>query len=418
MSESRTRKWSRSGKLFMVLAPLALLAAGVVVAAYLGATGPTMQRGEPEKTLTLVETVRAESGSEAMVLQVLGTVVPAREVALSPEVSGRVASLSEKAVPGGLLLAGEEMLRLERDDYLVEVAKCRAALNQAQADLALEMGEQSVAREEIEMLRAVTGEEVAANDLTLRKPQLMQARAAVASAEADLRKAELDLSRTVVSAPFNALITELSTNLGSQVNAGDALMTLAGTDQYWIEASVPLDRVRQMGLDDRGMDIQATVISQAGNGRWQGRVLSFAGTLAGDTHMAKILVAVDDPLGLDDPGGRPMVLGDYVRIDIQGPSLEDVIALPRALLRDNDSVWVYDDGSLDIRPVEVAWKDTDRVYVTGGLAPDELVISSSLAAPTPGMLLTTGDQEPDAGASVRVMADTVPADGVSQGVEQ
>ena len=64
--------------------------------------------------------------------------------------------------------------------------------------------------------------------------------------------------------------------------------------------------------------------------------------------------------------------------------------MPRAALRDGNRVWVMtDDKTLDIRDVTIAWQSRQDVYTSEGLAEGEMLITSDLAAPVPGMALRT-----------------------------
>ena len=104
--------------------------------------------------------------------------------------------------------------------------------------------------------------------------------------------------------------------------------------------------------------------------------------------MARILAAVKDPLGLEDPdqSTRPLLIGEYVRVEIEGSPLSQVFRIPRVALRDNDTIWVVgDDSTLDIRPVKIIWRDTQTVFLDQGLDPGDRVIVSDLAAPVEGM---------------------------------
>ena len=381
-----------------IAAPLAILAAGGLTMAALMASGEDLPRRRAEPATPTVETLTVRPTSAPLMLEATGRVAPARQVALRPKVDGEVVTLAEDALPGGILCKGTEVLRLDDRDYRLEVAKAESALDKARADLDLEMGEQEVARKGLDLLKDTPLGRVEATELSMRKPQLEQARAEVAVAEADLAQTRLDLEHTVIRAPFNALVLSLDTNLGAQANAGDTLLTLVGTDRYWVEASVPLDRLRAMGLDAVSMldaDVPVEVVSQAGDAAWHGRLLSFTGSLSGDTHMAGILVEVADPLGLKADaataatGGRAMVLNDFVTLRIQGPEASGIVVLDRALLRDNDTVWVLADGVLDVREVDVAWKHGDSVYVSAGLWDGDAVVTSSIAAPVAGMRLRT-----------------------------
>jgi len=75
--------------------------------------------------------------------------------------------------------------------------------------------------------------------LVAKEPQLEAARAKLAGEKADLRKAKLDLERTRIQAPFNAIVRKKFVDIGSQVSGQEQLAELVGTDSYWIQASIP-----------------------------------------------------------------------------------------------------------------------------------------------------------------------------------
>jgi hypothetical protein len=104
--------------------------------------------------------------------------------------------------------------------------------------------------------------------------------------------------------------------------------------------------------------------------------------------MARILVEVKDPLGLKTAGNYqlPLLIGEYVRIEIDGRQLQNVYRIPRATLRDDANLWIVsNDGKLDIRQVEIIWRDTRTVLLREGLEPGDRLIVSDLPSPIPGM---------------------------------
>ena len=99
---------------------------------------------------------------------------------------------------------------------------------------------------------------------------------------------------------------------------------------------------------------------------------------------------MQDPLGLKrvDPTPRalPLMLGAYVQVEIETRGLDDVFELPRRCLRESDRVWIAgEDDKLTVRQVTVAWKDAQRVIVSGGVQPGDRILSGRLAAPLEGM---------------------------------
>jgi len=279
---SRGRVWL--GRVARAVLALVILGGGAWTGIWWLTHKPTAGRRRPEPRPRLVQVQVVRPGRHRVVVQVMGEVVPARTVQLAPRVGGQVVAMNPEFLPGGRLEAGEVVVQIDPEDYRLAVRSRRAEadrlaalaaqaeaamrqraadLVQAEANLAIEMGHQAVARREYALL----GQGLPAADeaLVLRQPQRDAAKAAVeaaraarASAEAALQaaraaeeatcaalaQAELDLARTAVRAPFNALVQSRSINLGSQVAAGAPLGVLVGTDTYWVRASVPVDELK------------------------------------------------------------------------------------------------------------------------------------------------------------------------------
>jgi hypothetical protein len=80
-----------------------------------------------------------------------------------------------------------------------------------------------------------------------------------------------------------------------------------------------------------------------------------------------------------------MLLGAYVRLEIEGTRVDNVIIISRQYVRTCDTAWVFrPDGQLDIRNLEILFRARDEVIVTGGLQPGELLVTTDLAAPVQG----------------------------------
>jgi hypothetical protein len=104
--------------------------------------------------------------------------------------------------------------------------------------------------------------------------------------------------------------------------------------------------------------------------------------------MARVLVEVKDPLGLNQPKQHrpPLLIGEYVRVTIQGRKLDKVFQIPRLALRDDSNVWIVgDNDTLEIRKVSPILRDADIVLLQNDLKSGERLIISDLAAPVAGM---------------------------------
>jgi RND family efflux transporter MFP subunit len=388
------KKGSAAGLLIKIILPVCLIIAGAAGWHYFKSKEPKMKRQPPTRPAVVVETISMEPGNYQSSVQVMGTVMPDTQIALKSKVSGEVVSISPKFVQGGRMNKGETLLTLDTSDYKIEVLKATSALDKAFSELAIEQGSQLIAKEELKLIKQADLGEITATDLALRKPQLVQAKAAIDSARADLERAQLNLSRTKVVVPFNALIFEKQVNLGSLVTTQETIASLVGVDIYRVDALVPPDRLSAVTVDETAGS-RAFIHSQYSEQPWQGRVVRATGKMNGKSRMAGLIISVVDPLGLKRQGNNPqLLLDDHVDVQILGEMLENVFSIPRAFLRDGNTVWLYRSGVLEIKAVDLAWKEDRRVFVRTGIRPGDLLITSDLSAPVEGMALqlATGDR--------------------------
>lgn len=380
-------------RVIMTILVCLILLAGAAIASYLiFASEPTAeQEGATRRSAALVETVAAERGTFRPRISVLGQVEPAREVMLSPRISGQVVALEAGLVPGGIVAAGETLLRIDPADFEHTVLTSKSALREIEAELAIEQGRQHVARQEFELL----GQEIAEEDrgLILREPQIASIRARIESARAAVARAQLDLDRATLVAPFEAHVLSRSVNVGSQVTPNTELAHLVGIGEYWIVASVPLRDLRWLRFpqgDQPGARVHVRHATAWPAGvQVDAELERLIGAVDPDTRLARVLITVPDPLGRAAGAAArpPLILGTVVQVEIEGKPLVDVVRIERELLRKNDTVWVFADDELEIRAVEVLFSDAEFAYLNAGLEGDEQIVTTNLATVTNGLAL-------------------------------
>ena len=382
--------------LLRIVAQLALvllvLCAGGFAAYQLAGSRAKAKRGKRKAQAPVVTVTQAKPQSGPVRVQGMGAVIPAQSVTLKPEVSGTIVAQSDAVIPGGLLRKGDLIARIDPRDYTLAIEREKANLEKAVFDLQVEEGRQIIARQEWSLLKADVPEEKTSVDLALRKPHIRNARAAVSAARSRLKQAEIDLERTTIRAPFNAIVREEAMEVGQAVTSQSDLATLIGTDRFWVQVSIPVEQlafVRFPGKAEKeGAPCRvSTQPGPTGGVERNGRVVRLLGDLDPVGRMARVLAAVEDPLGLQT-GGQPLLVGAYVHVDIEGRPLRDVIRLPRAALREGGVVWVMNGGNrLEVRKVEIAWRQKDCVLVRSGLKADERIVTSRIPTPIPGMTL-------------------------------
>lgn len=388
----------RGKGIFRRVLPLIIIAAGIFGAWWLVANRPRAQRERLEPVPPIARVVQAERSTERVRVAAMGTVVAAKRVVLQPEVSGRILEQSARLLPGGLFETGDVILRIDPRDYETAVIQQEAAVEQARLEVKIEKGRQVIAEREWKLLEEDISLDQASQELALRRPQQKNAQAALEAAESALEQARLQLERTRVYAPFNAVVQDEFVDEGQLVTPQTQLATLIGTDRFWVQVSIPLDRLRWIEFSGtEGTDASVVTVVQEVSGDVQierpARLVRLLGDLEPVGRMARVLVEIEDPLDLKSDGNPhriPLMLGAYVRVEIEGKNVEEVFSVPRTSIREGEQVWIMDDEDrLVFRPVEVLHRSKDKVLIRNGLEGGERIITNPIPSPLPGMKLRT-----------------------------
>lgn len=382
--------------------PIVVIAGGVLGAIKLVQTAPQATQRPRARSAALVQTRVLEPGAGSVVVESMGTVIAAREVVLQPQVSGVIQSLDPALVPGGRIEAGAQIATIDRADYEIAVQQAEAALARSKAQLL--SAERELARVEALRARQATNKKELDDAGTTRAA----ASSDVTAARAALDKAQLELSRTVLRAPFNCVVLSESIDVGSLVTAQTQVATLVGTDEYWVRATVPVEQLRWIRLPrgDEETGSPARIHQRLGGGhraQWDAHVVRLLGDLEPQGRMARLLLSVSNPLGDGDASGvqLPLLMGSYVDVVIEGDDLEDVFTISREELHDGDTVWLMDgEDRLDVRQVDIVYRGRDDVLVRGGVSAGARLVTSSLPAPIPGMPLRVAEVQASQAAAV------------------
>ena len=373
-----------STKTLKSLLPLLVLIIGAAAAAFIISAREAPDRVERPALGPLVEVMSAQLRDVPVVVNGHGEVVPRVAVDVVPQVAGRVVEVHRSLVAGGFFRANEALVVIDPRDYELAVERAQAAVARAEVSLQREQAEAVVAHEEWDELHP--SEE--APGLVVREPQIRQAEAELTAANADLSVARLNLERTHVSLPFDGVVVSESVDVGQFVGSANRLARVYGTDV--VDVRVPLNS-RELAWFDvpsrkGGGGARAEVSVDFGGVRsiWEGRLTRMEAQVDQTSRMVHVVVEIEDPY--DSSDGQPALLpGTFVDVRIFGRTLENVVPVPRFAVHEGGQVWIFEDGKLAIRRVQVLRSDRHQTLVAEGIGADELVIVSSLDAVTDGM---------------------------------
>lgn len=376
-----------------VLLPGLITAASVAGAVVMVRSAESAEREPPAVPLPLVEHVEVAVQALSPRLWGNGVVEPSREATLSPEVSGRIVSLSPSLVVGGRVSRGDVLLRIDARNYELAVRQQRAQVQQRQVELELEKAYGKISKREWEQM----GDANADGRLAIREPQREAAEVGVDAARSALERAKLDLTRTTIRAPFNATVRSETVEEGEIASPGQVVVTLVGTDTLWVRVSVPVEALGLIGVPGQGagQGARARVVQPLGDRgvvEREGRVIRLVSELDPESRTAQVLVEVERPFD-PPPGELPLLPGAFVEVELEGQEAIEVVPVPRVAVLEGHFTWVVDDEQhLRKRALQIAWGDADTVYVrarVGGLSVGDRVVVTPPPSAIEGMPVRT-----------------------------
>jgi RND family efflux transporter MFP subunit len=387
------------GRIFYnVIAPILVIIAGVFVARAMFGMAEKPKQEPESRVIPTVEILLAEPEDIQLAVYVNGIVEPRTETTLVAQVSGLVVEVAPTFAEGGFFEEGDVLLKIDRSNYELAVTQAEGAIAQARLRLVREQAEADLARKEWDSFS-----DKKPDPLTLREPQLAEARAALAAAEASLRRAELDLERTELKAPFRGRIRMTQADVGQHVGLGSPLATVYAVDFAEVRLPVPTDELAFLDLPlsyreaDPEADTTSVTLSAEIGGkryRWIGSITRTEAEIDSRTRMINAVARIEDPYAKGDRVDRPpLMVGLFVNAEIAGITAEQVISVPRTAVQGENRVLVVDaDNAIRFRTVSVFRREVDRVLIADGLEAGDRICLSDLEAPTDGMTVRIADE--------------------------
>lgn len=360
-----------------------ILVLGIPILAFLAAAMLTNMRPEPPKKERvnldpLVEAIVLETMTENFRVRSQGTVRPKTETILSAEVSGTITEISPQFVAGGVFQANDVLLRIDPTNYTV-------AVEQAQALVA----QRDIEHDGAKKLKS-QGYRAAA--------EYASAVAALATARAELVRAQHNLEKTYIRLPYEGMVRAKETDIGQYVSPGVRLGVVFATD--YAEVRLPLTQLDLAFVDlpDGRGDGPTVTLSAVKKGRsteWAARIVRTEGVVDEKSRVTYVVASIADPYR-QHTDGVPLPMGTFVSASISGSKADNIIRVPRAVVRgSNQLIFIDEKNTLRIRNVNIVRSDADYVYVDGGAAVGERVVATALESPVNGMLVRTTTEKID-----------------------
>ena len=378
-----------------VLVPIVILGSCIAFSYALIRTPLSLDEVALEIIPVSVRVTEVEQRSVGLVVGSQGKVQAAQTANLSAAVAGPVAWISSAMEAGGYVTEGETLLRLDASDYETMLARSEASVQQANA-------ESGHASREYDRMKELAEQRLASQSQLQDAQRLAEVSIArLADAEANHRQAQLDLQRTEIKAPFNAIVETREVELGQYVNRAQSIAVLYGANE--VEGRVPL-AIRQLGYLDIPLGLQgelppeqAPAVTLTGTyggaeHHWEGTLVRIEASIDPNSNTVQTIIRVSQPTATIDWTSAeeikaiPLPIGLYVHADIKGKTVDSLISLPRSVIRNNNQVLVVDaENKMYYREVDIFRLEEENVLISGGILPGERVCISPIQAVVDGM---------------------------------
>ncbi len=288
-----------------------------------------------------------------------GTVQSYFETMLTPQLSGQITEVDEAFRVGNMVKKNTLLARIDATDYLAILARESSNLTNARRALVEEEIRASQATQDW----MASGRDLSsASDFVLRKPQLKAAQASIESAIAAETKAKADIERTMIRAPYDAVVVERSASVGNFASAQQALGKLISTDKVKVRlpltteqaANVQLPRILGT-ISGKNTDQQKVVFTSATieGAQWQGELVRIEPFIDPKNQVTYVIAEIEKPYHAMP---EPLIVGSFVNARIPGRVINDSYKIPEAALVNDAYVWVVDEGN------KLCRVDAQRVY--------------------------------------------------------
>ena len=362
--------------------PLIIISVSIIIFVLMIRLRPEAKFEEPKIIPQLVETMVAYPSEVRAKISSQGTIRPEHEIFVTSELSGKVTWVSKNFLDGAGFQIGDTLMKIEKRDYELALISTESSLFQAR--LALEREEAEANLASIEWKRVGKGD---ASSLTLREPQLAQARAVLAAAEAAYEQSKRNLERTSIIAPFNGRVRKKMVDLGTNLIPGSRLADIYATASFEVRLPIADKDIPFLGipLDCTSIDpsnrpeVRLSTNYGGDELNTKGFIVRSESEIDPKTRMISAIATI--PISNANSGFK---VGMFVNAEINGLSFPGVTVVPRSAVKDN-MIWVVIDEKLRRKSVEVIRFEKDFAFISDGLNKNDRILITRLSSYVDGM---------------------------------
>lgn len=404
-----------------LITPILLLAGAFFLGKYLIATGPEPKKRSSSARVPVVEVMPLKTQDYTVIVNASGIVKAGIQSNLVSEASGKVVEIVDNFQEGAYFNKNQTLLEIDKESYsnAVSIAQSEVAVNRASLKQILEeeksnrrsihLAKKNLAlgKKEVNRVRGLWSKKVISRSLldaeqqkTNQLEQRLQdlqglqnsyasrrlaTEARINSSLARLKQEKLNLSYTVIKAPYAGRVLKKQVDVGQFVSKGTILGEIYATDYVNIELPLSLNQYELLEMPEsfrnisRGSsqkqsnnnfpEVTFSAPGSSKNAIWKGKIVRSSAALDTASRQINVIAQIDNPFdykqGDKEQGASvPLRIGQYLKARIQGKTFKNVFVLPPSAVRHNKEVLLLRDGKIDIVSVKVLWNASDVSVVT------------------------------------------------------
>tara|TARA_B100002052_G_scaffold131750_2_gene121028 strand:+ start:11360 stop:12517 length:1158 start_codon:yes stop_codon:yes gene_type:complete len=351
--------------------PLIIILFGLLICVLMIIFRPEVKPDEVKFPDPFVQIKKISPSSINIIIKSQGSIIPQKESQIFPEIIGPVVYVSSKLYEGSSFNKGDILARIDSKDYELDIKSAESTLAAAKTKLSFEEAESNSAREEWEKIGSGKP-----GDLTLRIPQLNQAKSAVEAAQANLERLKRNLDKTIIKAPYDGLVRKKNIDIGTVVSPGYLLASVYATDYVEVKLPIPDEDLAflEIPLDGTEIDIQnqsqVNLMGSFGGEKiiWNGRIVRMEAEIDPKSRMAILIARVSNPYDLSKYK-IPLRVGQFVEAEIIGKKFNNLYTLNRELIKNTNQVVIVNelDSTLEFKSVNIIRYVDDNALINKGL---------------------------------------------------
>ena len=345
-----------------IIIPLVILFLAFVVFDKMVASKPPLESKQPVAIVPTVESISRSIETHSPKVVTFGTVKSYFETTLTPQVSGSIIFVSDNSRVGREVSKGDVLAKIDTTDYLAILAKEAANLTSSQRTLEEEIIRSKQAQDDW----IASGRQISsASPFVLRKPQLAAANASISSTRAAIKKAQADIDRCTITAPFDAIISKRNASIGNFATTQNPLGTLVATEKAEIRLPLTPSQAARIQLPNKSTSpLEITLTSPTKPGaQWKASLVRTEPVIDPTNQVVFVIAEVDHPYAEDNT----LPIGTFVNASIPSKKVPNALEVPEATLVNDAFIWVIDEQQLLVRiPAKRLYSHLGNSYIQLG----------------------------------------------------